>query len=409
MPTHDKAKIWFFTDLHGSNECFRKFLNAFKNANRPNVLIVGGDITGKQLVPIIEDARGSIFTPIGSTQIRHPRSEIPNLKIRLADRGYYPYECDEATYRLLQIDNATFRKVFDRLVADRLRDWVSLADSRLPSRDVCQVFVNAGNDDPLFVDAILDKSATLVRPEGKIVDLPCNLRLLSTGYCNKTPWDCPRDLTEEALKVKIAGLIRTLIETGGSPDKAIFNLHCPPKNTALDIADEIDHRTLKKIAGVKGARKAHVGSTTVREAIETCQPLAGLHGHIHHVHAIDWIGKSPCCNPGSDYQSGLLQGVYLQVDRLGALEATTPLLTRERDAREERQPRALSLFHLIPWLGEILLSHEVRSGNERTHRQLDRLSKEVGYLRGKIGIDADVRLAGKSDDTPNGVDNGDPH
>ena len=63
---HDKARIWFFTDIHGSNRCFQKFLNLVNHSNKPNVLIVGGDITGKQIVPIVEDSNSNIFVPNGA-------------------------------------------------------------------------------------------------------------------------------------------------------------------------------------------------------------------------------------------------------------------------------------------------------------------------------------------------------
>ena len=40
------------TDLHGSDQCWVKFINAAA-AYKANVLILGGDITGKRVVPIV--------------------------------------------------------------------------------------------------------------------------------------------------------------------------------------------------------------------------------------------------------------------------------------------------------------------------------------------------------------------
>ena len=61
-----------------------------------------------------------------------------------------------------------------------------------------------------------------------------------------------------------------------------------------------------------------VGSTAVREAIETYQPLADLHGHIHESPGAIRIGRTLCLNTGSDYSSGRISGciVNLRGDRV---------------------------------------------------------------------------------------------
>jgi Icc-related predicted phosphoesterase len=50
-------KIFFATDLHGSDAAFRKFLNAAQ-VYKPDVMILGGDMTGRQVVPFIKFANG---------------------------------------------------------------------------------------------------------------------------------------------------------------------------------------------------------------------------------------------------------------------------------------------------------------------------------------------------------------
>ena len=45
-------KIFFATDVHGSEICWKKFINAGK-FYETEVLILGGDMTGKAIVPII--------------------------------------------------------------------------------------------------------------------------------------------------------------------------------------------------------------------------------------------------------------------------------------------------------------------------------------------------------------------
>jgi len=58
----------------------------------------------------------------------------------------------------------------------------------------------------------------------------------------------------------------------------------------------------------------NVGSTAVRKAIETHQPLLGPHGHIHASKGMCRIGRTLCLNPGSEYVDGILRGVIVDVD-----------------------------------------------------------------------------------------------
>ena len=50
--------LFFVTNIHGSDVCFRKFLNADKLYGA-DVLVLGGDINGKLLVPIVKQDDGS--------------------------------------------------------------------------------------------------------------------------------------------------------------------------------------------------------------------------------------------------------------------------------------------------------------------------------------------------------------
>lgn len=50
----DDLVIFFATDIHGSNVCWKKFVNAGKFYGA-NVLVLGGDVTGKMVVPTEQD------------------------------------------------------------------------------------------------------------------------------------------------------------------------------------------------------------------------------------------------------------------------------------------------------------------------------------------------------------------
>ena len=55
-----EVKMFFASDLHGSNVCFKKFVNSAKFYSA-NVLVLGGDLTGKAVIPIAEQADGTFL------------------------------------------------------------------------------------------------------------------------------------------------------------------------------------------------------------------------------------------------------------------------------------------------------------------------------------------------------------
>lgn len=313
----DKAIIWFFTDIHGSNTCFKKILKQVENKNRPNTIIIGADITGKQIIPLIESDNDTFIIPLSGNEVKKREEERESIKKELGAVGYYPYECTEHEYKQLISSDLKQEEIFEKLAAARLEEWVKMADEKLYGIEHCKIIINAGNDDPFFVDQVLDKSKYLIHAEGKIIDLPGKIKLLSTGYSNGTPWDCPRDISEKELSKKIA-LMTDSITTAA---RFIFNFHCPPINTSLDLANNLDEKTLRKTHGRK-----HVGSSATRTAIEHWQPIASFHGHIHEVHTKEYLGQTLCFNPGTDYTNGKLQGAFVKISD-GMIEYET--LTRE--------------------------------------------------------------------------------
>ena len=51
------TRVFFTTDLHGSTVVFKKFINAGK-FYEAQVLILGGDMIGKMIVPIVSQGSG---------------------------------------------------------------------------------------------------------------------------------------------------------------------------------------------------------------------------------------------------------------------------------------------------------------------------------------------------------------
>lgn len=53
------TRLFYATDIHGSERTYRKFVNAGKFYG-VNVLVMGGDITGKLLIPIIKEKKDNL-------------------------------------------------------------------------------------------------------------------------------------------------------------------------------------------------------------------------------------------------------------------------------------------------------------------------------------------------------------
>ena len=85
------TKLFFATDIHGSDICWSKFLNAGK-FYEVDVLILGGDMTGKAVVPFVHQG-GKSYKVILLEQEFNTSSdeELQDMIKRVRSRGYYPY------------------------------------------------------------------------------------------------------------------------------------------------------------------------------------------------------------------------------------------------------------------------------------------------------------------------------
>ena len=305
-----RTRILFATDIHGSERCFRKFLSAALSAGAPDVLIIGGDITGKYIVPIIESRPSVARARFEGRDIDlESEEQILHFEQALREKGAYTWRCTPDSAESFRVD-ADFRgKVDAEVRSSRLRDWMELADRYLQNSGR-KVFISGGNDDPWYIDSILRESKAVVCPEGQVIQISECLTMLSTGVANLTPWKCPRDVPEEEITTRISEMAAKVEDF----DTCIFNLHCPPFATLLDRAPKLD-KDLRIIASAFGVEEESVGSRAVRQAIEQYQPVASLHGHIHESRAFQRIGKTVSFNPGSEYTIGRLNVAQLDFSR----------------------------------------------------------------------------------------------
>ncbi len=303
-------RLFFATDVHGSEACFLKFLNAGK-FYKADVLIMGGDITGKVIVPITRLAAGFKAQFMGNEVHLANDDQLAEFMRKVQFAGQYPYVAEERELEELRANPALRDSLFARLMRETLGRWVAEAEKRLRGSGVL-CFLSPGNDDSFEIDEVLGSSDVIQCPEGKALTLPHGCEMISTGFANITPWQCPRDIPEEQLRDKIEAMAADVDDMS----RCIFNLHAPPYGSGLDTAPELDS-TLKPTTKAGTVVTGSVGSRAVRDAIMQHQPMLGLHGHIHESRATHRYGRTLCCNPGSEYTEGILRGVLIVIDQEG--------------------------------------------------------------------------------------------
>ncbi len=304
-----RFRVYFVSDLHGSEVCFRKFLNSAPIYS-PDVMIYGGDILGKTLVPIFpDDGGGYRWYPSGHNAEHFPKDGLSAVERRIADSGRYSLVTPPEEWARLQKAPDEMEGVFQRLALERLRHWMALVRERLAPKKI-PVVMNVGNDDTNeALDLIrAEGPENFLVPEGRVIPVG-GYEIFGCGYANMTPWHCPRDLEEADLQKE---LDRTRGQIG-NPRRTLLDIHAPPFGTSLDMAPELD-ADFKPQVVAGNLLMHHVGSTSVRELIESVRPVAGLFGHIHESKADDEVAGVPVFNPGSAYFSGQLQGLLVELE-----------------------------------------------------------------------------------------------
>ena len=301
------TKLFFATDIHGSDICWSKFLNAGK-FYEADVLILGGDMTGKAVVPFIHQGGKNYRVTLLEQPFQiSSDDELQDMIKRVRSRGYYPYLTNPDEISELEKDPDKVHQVFLQEVLRIVQQWMDLADKKLDGTEM-KVYCCPGNDDMDEVDAIIRSSRRVILAEGQVTPLDGVHEMIASGWSNRTPWDTHREEDEDQLKLRYEAMICQLKD----PHNAIFNVHVPPYKSGLDDAPELDKNLRPVLAGQS---LQPVGSKALREAILKHQPLLGLHGHIHEGRGATRVGKTLCVNPGSMYEQGTLLGTIVKLGK----------------------------------------------------------------------------------------------
>ena len=307
------TRLYIASDVHAAEKAWRQFVNAIKmNIYKADVALLAGDLTGKAIVPIVRN-NGRYETELfGVRRSARNDEELAALERDIADVGYYSFVTTSEEAERLSTDEAGRDELLARLMGERVAAWMALATERLADGTV-PLYLIPGNDDEFVIDPILNQPGLRpVNADGKVLDIPGGLQLLASGWSNHTPWQTPREETEEQLYERLDALAQQVRD----PRRAVFMIHVPPHDSGLDTALLLDEN-LRPTISAGDVQRGPVGSTAVRRLIETYQPVLAVHGHIHESGGERRIGDTLCINPGSEANHGILRGYLIDIGEKG--------------------------------------------------------------------------------------------
>jgi Icc-related predicted phosphoesterase len=302
------TRLYVVSDFHASDPAWRKLLNAVRmNVYKADAVLYAGDLTGKAMVPIVAVGDRYEATLLGQRRVARNEDELAALERDVAGLGYYAFRTTKEEVDALGGDQAKLDALFSKEIRGRVKQWLDLADERLDGSGVPLVLI-PGNDDPYDIDGPLAASQYCTNADGSIVDIPGDLQVIGLGKSSPTPWQTPREVSEDAFREEIY----SLADQAKDPKRTIFLIHCPPYGSGLDTAPVLD-QSLRLQASAGDLMRGPVGSTGVLEAVKQVRPLLSLHGHIHESGGEKKIGPTLCVNPGSEAGSGIVRGYLIDV------------------------------------------------------------------------------------------------
>jgi len=296
-------RLFFSTDLHGSTLCFRKFVAA-KTFYSVDALVLGGDLTGKGVVPLID--RGSkVEYRLFGRSFEVSQAEAVKAEEAIRNVGFYPIRRfqDEALVDPSSLNDAAL----SGLIRSQLLTW-----DRIASEKGVVVHVIPGNDDVADVDDCLRDCVSFRNCDRTTNALSEGWTVTGLGGSNQTPWHTAREYEEEELAERLRGAMQHVEDRR----RSIWNIHVPPFGSSLDVCEAIDER-YRVITRLGQPELRPVGSMAVDAFIREWQIPLGLFGHVHESPGSVRVGKTLCINPGSEYYVGVLCGCIVEVDSSG--------------------------------------------------------------------------------------------
>jgi len=303
------TRLFFVADVHAADFVFKKAINAALKY-KADVIIIGGDLTGKAIVPIVNQGDKWLVRALNQELTLSNKDEVEKVKKELMGRGYYVKEMTKQEVDDVLNDKNKMDQLFKELTMRKIEEWLGYVREKVP--EGIKVIMLPGNDDILEIDRLIEDSERVILPEGKLVELDDRYSMISCSWTTPSPWNTVRECSEEELRKRLE---REFKRTNDY-DHLVCNFHEPPYDTVLDRAPKLD-ANLKPITKWGMVVMTHVGSKAVRELILKYQPILSLHGHIHESPGHVKLGRTICLNPGSEYQQGILRGYFIDFPKDG--------------------------------------------------------------------------------------------
>lgn len=287
---------------------YRKFIAAGLQYKASSV-IVGGDVTGKAMIPVVHQGGGRYTGYLfGRQETANSPEELDKVKKSISHVGFYPLVLEKDEAQELEGNPEKLGQRFEQEMCQRVRDWMNLAEEKLAPNQVMMYFM-PGNDDLYSIDKIISEFPHVRNPDMTLNEIEGGYHLVGCSNANMTPWKCERDLEEDELERKLetlAGLVQ-------KPEVTIAALHVPPFGSGLDTCPELD-KNLKIITQGGQVVMKSAGSSSVKTWIEKVQPLLSLHGHIHESPGHTRIGRTLAINAGSEYAEGIMKAAIINLE-----------------------------------------------------------------------------------------------
>ena len=301
-----KTKFMFTTDLHGSETCWRKFLNTAK-IHDLDALVMSGDMTGKIMIPIVARPDGKWDATLLNTKYVLEEGDLPEFEAKCRMICYLPYRTTPEEVEKIASSEQYREDKFEELEKQIVGYWLTIIPEKVPKK--CKVIISPGNDDKLGIDEVIKRSPNVIFGEEEVIALDDEHEIACCGWSNPTPFSSPRECSEEELEQKLEKTIAKIKNIRTS----VFCFHVPPHNSRIDDAPLLD-KNMKPNFFSGTPDMASAGSIAIRKMIEKYQPMLGLHGHIHESKGKYKIGRTECLNPGSEYSEGIFKGFLVEVE-----------------------------------------------------------------------------------------------
>ena len=307
-------RLFYATDVHGSERTFRKFVNGAK-FYKVDHLVMGGDIMGKFMVPIVDEGGGHYRVTL-QEELTHldGESAVQEVRERIETLGFYHVTVSEDELREMQSDQANVDATFKRLAHERLERWVAMADERLAGTAV-KCYVTGGNDDPQDLLDLLDSIAQRARhqlrredrhPRGRLPD--GELRLQQPDALADAAGD-RRGACSSSCSRRRSAASRT---SRAPSSTCTCRPTTAPSTTAPSSTGPPTRRRRSSSPACPSRRRR--AARRCASVVEKYQPLLLLTGHIHESRGLVKVGRTTVINPGSEYGEGILRGCIFTLE-----------------------------------------------------------------------------------------------